>query len=191
MAFAAEVSSAPTFPPPSVEAAQAEIAFRDGQLELARELTGRLLTELSRQHPLRSRSAAILGHSSFLLADFAAAEQAFLAARESAEDGRDEGEALHGLALANIFGERPGAARAVAALGKRRHLSPTDLVRYTTAQIAFRRFIHPQALSGELHLETAELALGQVEDPAPEPRCSTQWPGPSHNAATIEKQSAG
>jgi ATP/maltotriose-dependent transcriptional regulator MalT len=165
MEFVTEVSSAPTFPPPSVEAAQAEMAYRDGQLELARELAERLLPELPARHPLRSRTAAILGHSSFLLADFAEAEAAFADARESAQDERDEGEALHGLALANVFGERPGAARAVGALGRRRHRSPTDLVRYATAQIAFRRFVHPHGLSGELHLETARLALGQVEDP--------------------------
>ena len=35
--FAAEVASAPTFPPPAVEVAQAELALRDGQLELARQ----------------------------------------------------------------------------------------------------------------------------------------------------------
>jgi ATP/maltotriose-dependent transcriptional regulator MalT len=165
MEFATEVSSAPTFPPASVEVAQAEIAYRDGQLELARELTRRLLPDLPIDHPLRSRTGAILGHSCFLLADFAEAEAAFVEARESARDDRDEGEAIHGLALANVFGERPGAARAVGALGRRRHRSPTDLVRHTTAQVAFRRFVHPQGLSGELHLETARLALGQVEDP--------------------------
>lgn len=164
-AFTSEVASAPAFPPPSVEAAQAEIAFRDGQLELARDLSRRVLPELHDQHPLRSRTATVLGHSCFLLADFSEAEAAFTQARESAQDDRDEGEALHGLALANVFGERPGAARAVADLGKRRHRSPTDLVRYTTAQVAFRRFIHPRALAGELHLQTARLAIGQVEDP--------------------------
>ncbi len=165
MEFSAAVSSAPTFPPPVVEAAQAEIALRDGQLELASELARRVLPDLTEGHPIRSRTASILGHSCFLLADFSGAEKAFAQARDSAQDERDEAEALHGLAVSKIFGERPGAARAVAALGARRTRSPTDLVRYTTAWIAMRRFTHSRALSGELRLESSQLALSQVEDP--------------------------
>ncbi len=163
--YVAEVSTAPTFPPPAVEAAQAELALRDGQLELARDLARRVLPLLDDAHNLTSRTAAILGHSCFLLADFSGAEKAFIQARDSAKDERDRAEALHGLALASVFGEGVGAARSVAALGKRRNRSPTDLVRYATARISLRRFLDPRGLTGELHLDAPRLVLGQVEDP--------------------------
>ncbi len=163
--YIGEVSTAPTFPPPAVEVAQAELALREGQLELARDLAQRVLPVLGRAHNLRSRTAAILGHSCFLLADFSGAETAFMEARNTARDERDQAEALHGLALANVFGERAGAAKSVAALGKRRNRSPTDLVRYATARISLCRFLDPHGLTGELHLDAPRLVLAQVEDP--------------------------
>jgi LuxR family maltose regulon positive regulatory protein len=161
--FARAASSAPTFPPAVVEVAQAEVAQRDGQHQLAVELGRRVRDRLSDGHQLRSRAEAIIGHSSFLLGDFSEAEFAFGEARRHATDERDETEAIHGLALARIFGERSGATEAVKELEIRRHRSPTDLVRFATAELSRRRFA--EGLGAPLHLEEAQLALTQVEDP--------------------------
>jgi LuxR family maltose regulon positive regulatory protein len=163
--FATEVWPGPTFPPPAIEAAQAEIAFHEGQLELARDLTRRVLRTLPTRHPLRSRAASVLGYAANFFADYSEAEAAFMVARDSAEDERDAAEALHGLAIVNVLGERTGAAAAVSALGKRRNISPTDLVRYTNARILFRRLHDPKGFRGELHLDAVWLALSHVEDP--------------------------
>jgi LuxR family transcriptional regulator, maltose regulon positive regulatory protein len=160
--FARHASSAPTFPPPAVNVVEAELAQRDGQHQLAIDIAQRVRIQLPRDHVLKSRADGIIGHSSFLLAKFEQAEGAFTRAFESASDERDETEALHGLALAKIFGERPGAAMALEALAERRHRSPTDLVRYATADIAWQRY--SQGLN---HLRTQEalLALPLVDDP--------------------------
>ena len=74
--FVEAAGRTPAFPPPSVEVAQAEIAFRDGNFELAIDLALRLEPKLG-DHPLASRTAAIVGQASHLLADFATAEAAF------------------------------------------------------------------------------------------------------------------
>ncbi len=139
-AFAAKVTSAPVHPPPAVEVVEAEVALHDGQLNAAIEIASRARERLPEDHALRSRLEAIIGHSSFLLAAFPVAESSFESALVFAQDDRDEAEALHGLALSKIFGERSGAKEAVQALANRRHKSPTDLARYTTAELACRRF---------------------------------------------------
>jgi len=164
-AFATEAWPIPTFPPPSVEAAQAEIAFQEGRIELARDLSRKTLLNLSPSHPLRSRTALILGHSCYSPAEFPEAEAAFRQALDSAHDERDEAEALHGLAIVAVFAEQNEAVAAIGALGARRHRSPIDLARYTTARLAFRRVIDPSGLSGELHVEAARLAIDRIGDP--------------------------
>lgn len=81
----------------------------------------------------------------------------------SAQDDRDEAEALHGLALSKIFGERSGAKEAVEALARRRHKSPTDLARYATAELSRRRFY--EGLGDPLQLDEPQRILSRVEDP--------------------------
>jgi ATP/maltotriose-dependent transcriptional regulator MalT len=162
-AFAKHASSAPTFPPAVVDVVEAEVAQRDGQLQLASELITRVRPHLSRDHPLRSRAEAIAGQSALMLANFREAEAAFDDAREHAMDEHDEMEALYGLALSKVFGERPGASEAVGALFERRHRSPTDLVRFATAELSRRRY--GEGLREPIRLEEPELALRQVEDP--------------------------
>ncbi len=166
-AFAEEASAAPTFPPPTVEVAQAEVALRDGHLELARDLSRRVIPLLQSNppHPLRSRAAALLGLSSFLLADFEGADDAFLTARACALDEFDETEALHGRALASVFGERPGAAAAVRALGEIRSRSPADLARYTTAKFSLLRIVDPEGLRDNVRLAELGHLRRQVDDP--------------------------
>jgi ATP/maltotriose-dependent transcriptional regulator MalT len=61
------------------------------------------------------------------------------------------------------MGERPDAREAVHQLHTRRHVSPTDLIRATTAEIARRRF--SEGIAGPLPIEEAQHALPQVDDP--------------------------
>jgi ATP/maltotriose-dependent transcriptional regulator MalT len=161
--FAAQVRLRPTFPPPSVDLVQAEVALRDGQLALADDLSSRAHAQLAHDHPLRSRAGAIRGHCGLQRAEHAKAEHAFSDARASAQDDRDESEALHGIALARIMGEQPNAREAVDELRSRRHESPTLLVRAATAEIARRRF--SEGIAGALPIEEAQHALLQVDDP--------------------------
>jgi LuxR family transcriptional regulator, maltose regulon positive regulatory protein len=161
--FAAQVRLAPTFPPPVVDLAEAEVAMRDGQLELALDLATRASARFPEGHALASRASAITGHASFLLASFANGERAFEAALDQAKDDRDETEALHGLTLVRTFGELPRVDEPLRALSRRRHVSPTDLVRYVTAELSRRHFA--EGIAGNLGLEEALHALPLVEDP--------------------------
>jgi ATP/maltotriose-dependent transcriptional regulator MalT len=162
-AFADEVRRRPTFPPPSVDVVEAEVALRDGHLELANSLAARAKVHLMVDHPLRSRSSAIIGHSCLLRGFVREAEQAFSDARSTAADHRDETEALHGVALARITAERPDASEVVEELHSRRHESPALLVRAATAGIAHRRF--SDGIAAPLAIGEARHALPQVEDP--------------------------
>jgi LuxR family transcriptional regulator, maltose regulon positive regulatory protein len=161
--FAAKVASAPMHPPASIDVVEAEVALRDGQLSAAIEIATRARERLSQDHVLRSRVNAIIGHGSFLLAAFPASETSFEDALAAARDDRDEAEALHGLALAKVFGERAGAREAVEALAVRRHASPTDLARYATAELSRRRF--SEGLGDPLYLEEPKRMLARVQDP--------------------------
>src|SRR5205823_4087128 len=105
-AFSAHVRLAPNFPPATVDLVDAEVALREGHLELAIDLADRAHSRLNGDHPLRSRASSIMGHGHFLLASFDAAEAAFSAARSEAIEARDAGEAVHGLVLTKVFGER-------------------------------------------------------------------------------------
>jgi ATP/maltotriose-dependent transcriptional regulator MalT len=161
--FAGEVRLRPTFPPPSVDVVEAEVALRDGHLELASDLASRARVTLAADHPLRSRASALIGHSHLLRASFADAERAFADARATSTDDPDEIEAIHGLALARIIGEQADATSSVHELLRRRHESPTLLVRATTAELVRRRF--NEGLAGALPIDEARHALPQVEDP--------------------------
>jgi ATP/maltotriose-dependent transcriptional regulator MalT len=162
-AFADLVRAAPSFPPPAVDVIGAEVALRNGQLDLADDLAMRVRVHLSANDPLRSRASTISGHSNFLSASFPGAEHAFADARETAQDEHDENEALHGLALARIFGERPNADEVVDNLMGRRHRSPTHLLRAATAELARRRY--GEGIAEKLWLDEPLQALSQVEDP--------------------------
>jgi LuxR family transcriptional regulator, maltose regulon positive regulatory protein len=161
--FATTIRFGLTFPPPVVDVVDAEVAFRDGQLDLAAGLAGRVRGRLAGTHPLRSRADAILAQSKFLSAAYPEAEAAFEQALSNATDERDETEALLGRALARLFGERPGVAEAVAALDERRHRSPTHLVRCATVELVRRHF--EEGLREPLDVAEARHALGRVDDP--------------------------
>ena len=65
-AFAEAVRTAPNFPPPAVDVIGAEVALRDGRLDLAEDLAMRVRAQLSKDDPLRSRAdRAIRGRRLF------------------------------------------------------------------------------------------------------------------------------
>jgi ATP/maltotriose-dependent transcriptional regulator MalT len=161
--FAASVRLAPTFPHATVDLIDAEVALREGQLELSIDLARRARARLAKGHPLRSRASAIVGHGNFLLASFDEAEAAFEAARSEAVEGLDAAEAVHGLAVTKVFGERDGAETVVQALAELRHESPVHLLRYATAELNRRRFT--QGLRLPLGLDEALHTLPRVDDP--------------------------
>jgi ATP/maltotriose-dependent transcriptional regulator MalT len=161
--FARRVRLRPTFPPPSVDLVEAEVALRDGQLALAEGLAARAEIHLPSGHALRSRASAIRGHSHLQFARFHEAELAFGDARTTARDGDDEVEAIHGVALARIMGEQANAREVVDELLRRRHESPTLLVRAVTAEISRRRFT--EGIASALPIHEAKHSLEQVEDP--------------------------
>jgi DNA-binding CsgD family transcriptional regulator/tetratricopeptide (TPR) repeat protein len=162
-AFASQVRLVPAFPPAMVDLVDAEVAMREGQLELAVDLAGRAHDRLGDGHPLRSRASAIMGHSHFLLASYDDAEAAFSNARAEALEVRDVAEAIHGLALAKIFGEREGSEPVISALADLRRESPTHLTRYATAELNRRRF--DEGLSLPLGVDEAIHTLPRVDDP--------------------------
>jgi DNA-binding CsgD family transcriptional regulator len=162
-AFAGVFRVAPSFPPPTVDVIEADAALRDGNFALAADLANRVRGVLARDHPLRSRIAAVEAHSNVQLARFELAEEAFIDAKATALDDVDETEALHGLALTRIFGERGDADGVVQELWERRHLSPIDLLRAATTELSRRRL--QEGLADPLNLEEPLHACSLVEDP--------------------------
>jgi DNA-binding NarL/FixJ family response regulator/predicted negative regulator of RcsB-dependent stress response len=161
--FAARVRLGPEFPPSTIDLIDAEVALREGQLELAIDLAGRAHERLPEKHSLRSRASAIAGHGHFLLASFDAAETAFTAAQREADERGDAGEAVHGLVLTKVFGEREGLDPVIAALADLRHESPTHLLRFATAELNRRRFV--EGLRLPLGFDEAAHTFPRVDDP--------------------------
>src|SRR5581483_11218687 len=164
--FVDSVETGPGFPPPSIDVVAAETALRDGALELARDVAHRASSRLDNGHPLKSRAAAIGGQAHLFSADIDGAVAAFTAAREFAQDERDEVEALHGLAQTMLIGERPDANLAVDELETRRDRSPLDFVRFVTAHLNRKRLTTDgEGLRPPLHLDAASQIFTQVDDP--------------------------
>jgi ATP/maltotriose-dependent transcriptional regulator MalT len=162
-AFASQVRLVPAFPPAMVDLVDAEVAMREGQLELSIDLGSRARARLSDGHPLRSRASTIVGQGHFLLASYDEAEDSFTAARDEAMDARDSAEAIHGLVQTRVFGERGHIEPALEALSNLRHESPIHLVRYVTADLNRRRF--EEGLNLPLGLDEALHILPRVDDP--------------------------
>ena len=166
-AFANAIQERTPSPPPSVSVILADAAFRDGNFDLAVDFIEAARPAFPSDHPVASRASAISGQISFLQADFSSAEESFRRAGESASDERDAAEAAYGLATASIFGEKRTAATAVETLRESRGRSPVDLFRFISSEIALRLLGGTSTgLSGNLHIDTARQALGQVEDPS-------------------------
>jgi ATP/maltotriose-dependent transcriptional regulator MalT len=163
--FAAQLRSDLPETPPVVDLTDAEVALRDGEYRLAAEIIRRARPRFPELHPLRSRAAAVEGAATFQLAQFVESENAFEAARQEATDGNDRAEALHGLALAAIFGEQPSANARLEALGKLAHSTsaPLDVARYAAAALTRMRI--GSGFIDSPFVEDALRALPKVEDP--------------------------
>jgi ATP/maltotriose-dependent transcriptional regulator MalT len=161
--FASRVRQSPAFPLPAVDVVEAEVALRDGQFDLAIELARRVQPHLADDHPLKSRSNAVLGQSEFFVAEFGEAQAAFKLARQTALDDADVGEAQYGLACAKVLGEEDDASEAVADVVRDRHRSPHHLLRFAVAELSRRRF--DEGLRDPLPIHEPLHALQQVEDP--------------------------
>jgi DNA-binding NarL/FixJ family response regulator len=163
--IAAEIRKTPFDPSPEADLVDAEVAFRSGEYHLAVQLMRRVRGRLSDGHPLRSRAAAIEGGAQFQLANFDESEQAFDIARAEADDDADDAEAVHGLVLAALYGERPSVDQRVEALGDRarRTGAPVDVARYAASALARMR-IGPGFVPSP-YVQDALRVLPQVEDP--------------------------
>jgi ATP/maltotriose-dependent transcriptional regulator MalT len=161
--FADQTRRVPGFPPAAVDVVEAEVALRDGQYALGVDLSRRAQVGLGPNHPLSSRAHTIEGQCHNFQSRFENACAAFLQARATAVDEADEAEAIHGLAVAECYGELGNPQVHVDALAERRHRSPFHLLRYTTAALVSRRY--QQGLKGDLGLWEPLHALSQVEDP--------------------------
>jgi ATP/maltotriose-dependent transcriptional regulator MalT len=163
--FASLLRQSKPEPSPIADLVDAEVAMRDGEYRLAAEIVGRIRPHFPAAHALRSRAAAIEGGAHTLLAHFDAAEDAFEAAREDAKDETDFAEALHGLALAAIFGERPSADDRLASLGAlaRDTCAPLDVARHAALTLARMRI--GSGFVDSPHLSDALRVLPEIEDP--------------------------
>jgi ATP/maltotriose-dependent transcriptional regulator MalT len=157
------VRQSPHFPPAVVDLVEADVAARDGAFPLATQLASRVRERLPADHPLLSKTYAILGQSAFLLGDLNRAASAYRRACETAQEDEDEAEALYGSTLALIQGEVGDYEWALSRLESRRRISPRDLVRHATSEIARRHF--SEGFSDVTAVEEALHALDQVDDP--------------------------
>ncbi|HEY3961082.1 MAG TPA: AAA family ATPase, partial [Gaiellaceae bacterium] len=162
-AFATRILKRDGFAPPAVDVIEAEMAMRDGKIELAIDVARRGDKRLPSTHPLLSRVRALMAQSEMFLGAYETAAADFARALECAVDSHDELEALYGLAVTTCFGEHADATEHVAALATRRHLSPQHLLRHTTAELTRRRY--HEGLRGELGLAEPLATIDRVTDP--------------------------
>jgi LuxR family transcriptional regulator, maltose regulon positive regulatory protein len=163
--FANQIRSAPIAPPPEVDLVDAEVALSDGKFGLAIELVRRTRARMPSNDILASRAAAIQGSAAFQISDFDGSEIAFEAAAEAAQDDFDEAEALHGLALAAIYGERQSVDRRIAALGARaeRTGGPVDVARHAASALARMRI--GSGFADSAYADDALRVLPNIADP--------------------------
>ena len=163
--FAAQLRSGTAETPPVVDLTDAEVALRNGEYRLAAEIMRRARPRFAKSHPLRSRAAAVEGAATFQLALFEESESAFESALEKAVDANDHAEALYGLALAAIFGERPSADRRLEALGELayRTSGALDVARHGAAALTRMRI--GGGFVDSPYAEDALRVLPKIEDP--------------------------
>jgi LuxR family transcriptional regulator, maltose regulon positive regulatory protein len=163
--FANQIRSAPIAPLPEVDLVDAEVALSGGKFGLAIELVHRTRARIPSKDILASRAAAIEGSAAFQTSDFDSSEIAFEAAAEAAQDDFDEAEALHGLALAAIYGERRSVDKRLAALGARaqRTGAPIDVARHAASALARMRI--GSGFSDSAYIEDALRVLPNIADP--------------------------
>jgi LuxR family maltose regulon positive regulatory protein len=163
-AFAAKIRSAPTFPPPAIDLAEADVALADGAFDLASRVAQRAASRLPETHHLKSRAHMVTAASAFARAQLNEAEAAYRQAFEAAQSPGDELESLRGWALSSLQSETPVPSWVIERLEARRFDSPLDLVRNTILQLTRFHFTEGYRDVAPV-LQEAKQVLGQVEDP--------------------------
>ena len=162
--FAARIRAAPSFPPPAIDLAEADVALADGAFDLAARVAQRAASRLPSAHHLKSRANMITAASAFARGQMVEAETAYRDAFESAQSPSDELDALRGWALSSLQSERPVPQWVIERLEERRFDSPLDLVRHTILQLTRLHFTTGYRDVAAL-LQEAELVLKGVQDP--------------------------
>jgi ATP/maltotriose-dependent transcriptional regulator MalT len=146
---------------PVVELVEAEVAFRDGLLDIARALAESAAEGLASSDPLRARALVLAGTAAQLSFDLEEAYALHRAARESAVDRRDVNAALWGECQALIFLEKP-EMKAVARTLTRSAETAQERVRAAMAEMQIAR---REGLHGINRHGAAVALLPRVPDP--------------------------
>jgi len=162
--FATKVKVAPTFPPPVVDLAEADIALADGAFDLASRIARRAVTRLGDGHDLASRAQTVIAVSAFARARLAEAEDAYKSAYEAARSADDRIAALRGWALSCLQGETAVPSWVMEHLEQRRSDSPLDLIRHSILELIRRHSTIGYADTDSL-IDEAAAVLHQVDDP--------------------------
>jgi ATP/maltotriose-dependent transcriptional regulator MalT len=156
---------------PALELVEAEVAFRDGLLQMARALARAAADRLEPSHPLRSPALALAGSAAQLLHDLDDAYDLNRKALDSASNRHDLNAALWGQCLALIFLERP-EMRSVADTIAQTAETPEEQVRAAIAglQIALRESLRDADRHG-----SASALLHHVRDPRVRTSFGNSW----------------
>lgn len=146
------------------EVVHADVALRNGKVDLAQELAERAEAGLADGDALMSYAAAIRAQCLHFKGELGEANEAFQAAFECAQDDRDRLEARQGVTFTTIFNEQPEAAEALAAGRRLRNGSSASLLRYAAAEVAYRILGGP-GLAQPLPLDAIRRAWAECEDP--------------------------
>jgi LuxR family maltose regulon positive regulatory protein len=146
---------------PVVDLVEAEIAFRDGLLDVARTLAESAAEGFATSDPLRARALILAGTAAQLAFDLEDAYRLHRAAREAAVDRRDINAALWGECQALIFSEKP-EMRSVARIMTRSAESAEERVRAAMAELQIAR---REGLRGVNRHGAAVALLPRVPDP--------------------------
>ncbi len=151
--------------PVEADLVDAEVGLCDGEYRLALQISRRIRNQLTAEHPLRARAAAIEGAAAFQLADFDQSERAYEAALGESVDDLDRAEAQHGLVLAAVYGERPTADKRIEDLSRRAEQSGSalDVARHAASVLARMR-IGP-GFSDDAYIDDALRVVPYVENP--------------------------
>jgi len=162
--FAARIRATAACPPAATDLAEADVAFADGVYMLASRIASRAASRLPTGHHLMSRAHMIRAQSEYALGHALKAEAEYRSAYETATCDRDKIEALRGLALASLQGEKPLAPWVMEVLEQRRTESPLALVRHIILELIQLHSTVGYRDARSLVAE-AEAVVPRVEDP--------------------------
>jgi len=162
-AFAASIKGGTSLPPVAIDLVDADLALHEGSDAVAFAIASRVARNMPEGHELASRAWAVAGQSAFAQGELQEAQDAYQHAHTSASDDQDLAEALYGWALAAIQSESNSAEEVMREFRGLRHNSPLDIVRYSTAELARRRFA--EGFRKPLPLGEAMVSLRHTPDP--------------------------